>query len=162
MKIEIPLAPMPQPRVRATMVAGRPRLYQPTSAAKWKKEARQLMTLALPTGTDYPVYSDGPLRLVVMFVTAMPKSYHRKTKPTPGGWHAKRPDLDNYLKAIKDAANGILWADDSQVSWCTTAKVEADQSEEACIRLWVGAAPEVAGSGKALETVREALGVRGR
>ncbi len=26
-----------------------------------------------------------------------------------------KPDLDNYLKAIKDALKGICWRDDSQV-----------------------------------------------
>ena len=27
----------------------------------------------------------------------------------------KRPDLDNYVKAILDGANEILWHDDSQI-----------------------------------------------
>lgn len=30
-------------------------------------------------------------------------------------WATERPDLDNWLKLPMDAANGIVWADDSQV-----------------------------------------------
>ena len=28
----------------------------------------------------------------------------------------KRPDLDNYLKAVMDASNGILYKDDGQIA----------------------------------------------
>ena len=51
--------------------------------------------------------------MVAMFT--MPKSRHRKKEPRPSEWHTKRPDLDNVVKAVKDAANGIVWRDDSQV-----------------------------------------------
>lgn len=29
--------------------------------------------------------------------------------------HLKRPDLDNMVKLLADALNGIIWADDSQI-----------------------------------------------
>ena len=30
-------------------------------------------------------------------------------------FHIKRPDIDNYLKFLMDALNGLMWVDDSQV-----------------------------------------------
>jgi len=39
----------------------------------------------------------------------------------------RRGDLDNYLKAALDAANGLLWCDDRQVVRCTVAFVDAAQ-----------------------------------
>jgi Holliday junction resolvase RusA-like endonuclease len=50
----------------------------------------------------------GPLKLTARFIVAAPKK--------PKWWApAVRPDLDNYLKAIKDACNGLLWSDDAQI-----------------------------------------------
>lgn len=40
-----------------------------------------------------------------------PKSVSKAKRP----WPSVRPDLDNYVKAVLDAANGIIWLDDSQV-----------------------------------------------
>jgi Holliday junction resolvase RusA-like endonuclease len=66
-----------------------------------------------------------PVTLYVDFYFAMPK-YKKVMAATPNG------DLDNYLKAFKDAANTILYHDDRQVNlviaaknWATTAKVVA-------------------------------------
>lgn len=51
---------------------------------------------------------DGPLKLTVKFFVKPPK---KLKYPEP----ASRPDLDNYIKALKDALNGVLWTDDSRV-----------------------------------------------
>jgi Holliday junction resolvase RusA-like endonuclease len=33
-----------------------------------------------------------------------------------------RPDIDNYAKAILDALNGVMWADDGQIVQLTASK----------------------------------------
>jgi Holliday junction resolvase RusA-like endonuclease len=57
-----------------------------------------------------------PLSLACKFYLTPPKSLIRKTsepwKTTP---HICKPDLDNLVKALLDACNGILYHDDSQV-----------------------------------------------
>ncbi len=50
----------------------------------------------------------GPLRLTVRFILTRPRSITRRTP-----W--KRPDLDNYMKALMDGLNGVLYADDAQI-----------------------------------------------
>ncbi|OFZ54954.1 MAG: hypothetical protein A2428_03005 [Bdellovibrionales bacterium RIFOXYC1_FULL_54_43] len=51
---------------------------------------------------------DGPLRLTARFFLRPPKK-RKFDQP------AVRPDLDNYIKALKDALNLIIWTDDSRV-----------------------------------------------
>lgn len=61
---------------------------------------------------------EGPVALLVHAFRAIPVSYSKTDRakalagallPTP------RPDGDNHLKIVKDALNGIVWRDDSQV-----------------------------------------------
>jgi Holliday junction resolvase RusA-like endonuclease len=51
---------------------------------------------------------DGPLRLTARFYVQRPKR-PKYTEP------ATRPDLDNYMKALKDGLNEVVWTDDSRV-----------------------------------------------
>jgi Holliday junction resolvase RusA-like endonuclease len=51
---------------------------------------------------------DGPLELTVKFYIPRPK---RPKYDQP----ASRPDLDNYVKALKDALNEVIWTDDARV-----------------------------------------------
>ena len=51
---------------------------------------------------------EGSLSIKVKFYVKKPKNCKRK-------YPNVKPDLDNYLKALKDGLNGILWKDDAQV-----------------------------------------------
>ena len=49
---------------------------------------------------------------------AMSCTFHRlrpKSKPKKVIWPTTKPDLDNYLKSVKDALNGLVIRDDSIV-----------------------------------------------
>lgn len=62
---------------------------------------------------------DGPLRLVVAFAFARPRSHYRtgkhagELKPTAPVHCDKRPDLDKLLRAIGDALTGTAVVDDA-------------------------------------------------
>uniref|UniRef100_A0A6M3LAU0 Putative endodeoxyribonuclease n=1 Tax=viral metagenome TaxID=1070528 RepID=A0A6M3LAU0_9ZZZZ len=56
---------------------------------------------------------DGALLLRVDIFRSFPKSMSKKKRAE--ALPVTRPDLDNYVKAIKDALSGIVWYDDSQV-----------------------------------------------
>lgn len=53
---------------------------------------------------------EGPLKMTLTFRLEKPKSAHKSRI-----WPIVRPDLDNYIKAIKDGLNKICYPDDSQI-----------------------------------------------
>jgi Holliday junction resolvase RusA-like endonuclease len=147
--IRIPGEPFAQPRARAAVVAGRAIIYDPKAAKTWKNQAREVMLhmTGLPgtlPGTGRPGAfglaaqpTSGPVVLRVTAVFTCPKSDHRKREPLGRRWHTKKPDADNVLKAVKDAAKGVLWLDDSQVALETCTKIIAAQGEAPYILLRV-------------------------
>lgn len=69
----------------------------------------------------------GPVRLVVHFTFKPPKKPAR-SYPSIG-------DLDNTIKAVSDAANQILYQDDSQITELTASKSYGAQ-DTISIELW--------------------------
>lgn len=132
--VSIPGEPFAQPRPRARIASGRGRqfvqVYEPNEARTWKAGAQQHMAAAVrAAGLRFPVFATGPVELVVLAVFTCPTSHHRKTSPRPRRLHAQRPDADNVIKAVKDAATGVLWLDDAQVAAETCTKVIGAQGE---------------------------------
>jgi Holliday junction resolvase RusA-like endonuclease len=52
-------------------------------------------------------------------------------------WKTTRPDADNLAKAVFDALNGILWADDSQIVNSTVSKFIASGDEQPHVKVVV-------------------------
>lgn len=96
------------------------RVFDPAKSRNWKATAQQHMRDACPA----PV--EGPVWLSVIARFSCPKSDCRKV-PRGERWHVKRPDGDNVLKAVKDAAKGVLWLDDCQVCKAVIVKLIAAQ-----------------------------------
>jgi Holliday junction resolvase RusA-like endonuclease len=59
----------------------------------------------------------GPIKMIVKFYLRRPLSLPKKITH-----HIKKPDIDNLVKAIKDANKGILFRDDSQIVELTVTK----------------------------------------
>ena len=63
----------------------------------------------------------GAISLTCKFYCTRPKAHFgtgsnaKKLKTSAPLWVSKRPDIDNYLKLIMDAGNGVLYQDDSQI-----------------------------------------------
>src|SRR5690606_35673087 len=61
---------------------------------------------------------DGPLQLDVKIYKPTLKSFSKKKKALAEQGLLRpttKPDVDNYIKAIKDALKNVIWKDDSQV-----------------------------------------------
>lgn len=114
--------PVPKARPRFSRArTGRAFAYTPKSTQE--AEARIRAAWIKEYGTQ-PL--DGALRMTVMFSMPIPKS-RRDIKP--GDMHTSRPDLDNLLKLVQDALNGIAYKDDSQL-WSVTAHKSYDKEPE--------------------------------
>ena len=59
---------------------------------------------------------------VVMFMELHFYLLRPKSLPKKIEHHVKKPDLDNLMKAIKDALKGVCYRDDSQIISVTATK----------------------------------------
>lgn len=102
--ITIPLTPVAWQRVKQGRYGN---AYVPPKTRAFKT------ALALLVRREFKhLPMEGALSLSIRFIVKMPK---RMPKRVPILHPITRPDLDNYLKAVKDALSGVVWLDDSQV-----------------------------------------------
>lgn len=78
--------------------------YVPPKTARFKRDLATLVRSQIKTNTPLV----GSIRLMARFILTPPKKCKR-------AYPNVRPDLDNYLKAVKDGLNGVLWKDDGQI-----------------------------------------------
>jgi len=70
-----------------------------------------------------------PIFLKIDFYMPIPKSFSKKKIEKAKHFlefPAKRPDLDNLTKAVKDACNKIIWRDDAQIVAMQISKFYSD------------------------------------
>lgn len=120
MKYVLNIAPKPQSRPRF----GNGRAYEKADMKQWKKHAAYLMKSKRPKKIE-----KGAIYLGLTFYIYPPKRISKidNKKPVPNEiietiYVDKKPDLDNYVKAIQDAANDILYKDDGQIAVSSTQK----------------------------------------
>jgi Holliday junction resolvase RusA-like endonuclease len=71
---------------------------------------------------------EGPLKIVVKVFQQPPKSWSKK-KRAAAVWVTGRFDGSNQLKQIEDSLNGIVYADDSQISIIQFERLYVDTPE---------------------------------
>lgn len=116
----IPGEPVAKGRPRMTAFAGRARAYTPA--------ATRLAEERVATAWTHPMIAAGvPVYVRIVAYMQRPAGHFRKDGslsaaglrvPVP----VKRPDLDNVLKLVLDALNGVAFHDDAQL-----ARVRADR-----------------------------------
>lgn len=70
----------------------------------------------------------GPVYIHIAALWTCPTSEQRK-HPVPVRWRPKRPDIDQIVKSLLDAGNGVLYLDDAQVVSLIATKLTAAQGE---------------------------------
>lgn len=116
MRFEFDIEPVEQARPRATRMGKGIRLYDPKKVTVFK---RQLGMLAKQQMLDRGLEPfDGPLEVRMEFYRPVQTSISQKERARRlSGAHRPivKPDLSNYIKALEDALNGIIWEDDNLI-----------------------------------------------
>ena len=106
--------PVAQGRPRAFRRGNHIGMYDPIKSKSWKE------TVKWQAIEQKARNMEGALILELIFLLKRPKSLPRKVL-----YHVKKPDLDNLVKAIKDALKGICYKDDSQIVRIYAEKIYA-------------------------------------
>lgn len=133
---EIPGAPVAKGRPRISARGGFARAYTPKKTVNF--EAR--VALAAQQAMEGRERFEGPVAMVLSVRLPIPPSWSKtkQNQALSGGVQpCSRPDIDNYVKAVFDGCNEVVWRDDSQVVSLIAIK---EYSDVPSIRVGVEAA----------------------
>ncbi|MCK5018118.1 MAG: RusA family crossover junction endodeoxyribonuclease [Candidatus Peribacteraceae bacterium] len=108
--LEIPGAPVPKARPRASRRGSHVVMYTPSKSKDFEYQVRMIASQLIPAPLQGAVCIDIELQL------PRPKRLCWKTRAMPQCFCDVRPDIDNYCKSILDGLNGIAFRDDAQVA----------------------------------------------
>ena len=118
MRFEIDIVPMGAVRMtrKSKFVDNDAKGYLDYKSAVYFEVLKQLNGVYNPINTAVGVE--------VLFKMPIPESWSKREKEkAPGTLHTKKPDIDNMVKGLFDALNGLIWVDDNRVSEVTVRKV---------------------------------------
>lgn len=118
----VPGEPVAQGRPRVSTISGHPRMHDAPKSAQYKN---LVAMVAIGKMLDKPIM-ERPVDISITVHKPIPTSWSKKKqalamegllKPTG------KPDIDNYIKAIFDGCNAIVFKDDCQVTHVTARKM---------------------------------------
>lgn len=120
LKLIIPVTPKPKASVRLSARGG---AYNPSATGM--KLTRGLVQKFIQENPEKAQFLPlkGPLLAIVHYripaalKTTVPRRKKQHLLP-----HVARPDGDNLEKFLNDALNGLVWTDDSRISWLLRSK----------------------------------------
>ena len=107
------IAMEPRGKERPRFVRATGRTYTPTKTVRAENRIQEQVAREYKSAP-----CEGPLMLVVTAFLPKPKS-KPKNKHC---WPTSKPDWDNLGKLVSDALNGIVYRDDSQITWASVQK----------------------------------------
>lgn len=119
MKLRIYGNPVAQGRPRAFRRGNYVGMYDPEKSKSWKNDVKWQAI------QQKPQLLEGAVKMNLKFILERPKSLAKSVI-----YHVKRPDLDNLVKAIKDALRGICYKDDSQIVELAAEKIYTRKDHE--------------------------------
>lgn len=111
----IPIRPYPKQRPR--FVNGH--AYTPQETQDYERTIRQMVMLRMVTDRIEPYQKWCSLKITFRY------AHLKKRKP----YHNTKPDIDNLLKAIFDALNGLCYRDDAIILRVEASKEYGDRDE---------------------------------
>ena len=121
----IPGQPVAKGRPKFARQGGFVRAYTPEKTVAYET----LVKLAAGEAMAGAAPMQGPLALLLLLYVQIPKSTTKRDRAAIEAGRflpTKKPDIDNVLKAITDAMNGIVYLDDAQIVTVTVTKIYAD------------------------------------
>ncbi|MEH6848578.1 RusA family crossover junction endodeoxyribonuclease [Bacillus pseudomycoides] len=132
-KFTILTEPVAQGRPRASTINGKVRMYDPKKSRDFKRYVSAVAAKYAPQSL-----LEGPLQLEVKVYKPSLKTFSKRKaiaaeegllRPTT------KPDVDNYVKGVKDALNNVIWKDDSQVVDLKVSKWYSEKPRiEVCVK----------------------------
>lgn len=110
----VPGQPQGKGRPRIGRVKGHARMFTPAKTVTYESTVALFAHQAMQ-GRPLLV---GPVEVAVELVCAIPASWSPKKREQAEQGAIRpttKPDVDNVLKAVFDAINGVVWVDDVQV-----------------------------------------------
>lgn len=117
--------PVAKGRPRLTARAGFARAYTPEKTRRFETMVADQARCAVGPIDPY----SGPVELEAHFSLPIPKSWSKRDKLAAMEGKLlpqSKPDIDNYLKALADGMNGIVYVDDCQIVGCRMTKRYGD------------------------------------
>lgn len=126
------ISPQQQERPRFRRIGKNVKTYDPKNTKKFKNNMKQLAKNRMEILKLEATYL--PIEVTFEFYVPMPKSYpkwkrvvieDKNNEYSDAGIYydnITKPDLSNYIKALEDALNGVIWVDDAQIIKLTAYK----------------------------------------
>lgn len=116
MRIILPIEPKPQSRPRFARRGNHVQTYEDRAMKEYKNQVKNYLRKSRAK-----LIEKGPISARVTFYIHPPKSalsnkQKRLEVELERKYCDKKPDLDNYFKAVTDAAEGILYKNDGQIA----------------------------------------------
>ena len=122
MKGTIRTEPKPQLRQQIRVINGQVISYTPEKS----KVAQAIIIHKLMKYNFEPYPEHIPLKLVVTFYRTQSDWNKKRIKDV---MPVRRPDIDNFVKLFLDATNGLLFADDAQITTIVAKKRWTDKKK---------------------------------
>ena len=124
-KFFIPGEPVAQGRPRATTINGRTRMYDAPKSATYKN----MVSMVASQKMEGLALIEQAVSVVISVQKSVPQSWSKKKQASALADELKptgKPDIDNYIKAVFDGLNGVVFKDDSQVVYIGATKRYSD------------------------------------
>lgn len=124
-RFEVPGEPKGKMRPKASFFGGHARVYTPSKQVEYENWVRLCYERAHPGAEPF----DRPLMVILRISLPIPRSESKKRRalmlegrllPT------KKPDIDNVMKSILDALNGLAYRDDALICAAAASKRYAE------------------------------------
>lgn len=120
----VPGTPKPEGSAKGFVVKGRAVVTHDNAKLNpWRADVHTAVRAVIG---DEIVYPTGPVALVMEF--RMPRRKAEPKRVTPA--HTRKPDSSKLIRAAEDAAIGLIYADDSQVTHIVASKRTAKVGEQ--------------------------------